>query len=339
MTDLHDRAIELLNAYRLKEADATCRRALRGVTEPVARALLLCTLAHIREADSKQISAARLYKDVLRLLRRKHGVGILRVKSWRGLGRLRRVQGDYKGAAVFLRRALQLVETLPDARIELADTLGDLGVLYRYTGRLETSVALYQRALQISIEDRGPRHPDSAIFYHMLAGVNHVRGHLEEAEAYGREAVAIRGAALGPDHPDTVADAACLAAILIDTGGLDEAETILKHAHKVFLKTYGAPHFELAVTLHNLASIANAKGRRRRAASLFRQSLEMKEQLFGKSHPDLAMTLNNLAVLEQQFGNDPEATLLGRRALQIAQSHLDPGHPTLQLIAENWSES
>ncbi len=338
MPDLHDQAIELLSAYRLNEADATCSRALRRCNDPLERANLTCTLAHIREADSQAVSAKKLYQKVLQLLHRKHGVGIFRVKSWRGLGRIHRVAGDYQGAVGFLRLAVRQAETLTDGRLELADALGDLGVLYRYMGRLETSVALYQRALEICIAESGPRQPAVATFYHMLAGVNHVRGHLTEAETYGRQAVEIRSAALGPDHPDTVADAACLAAILIDTGGLDEAEAILKHAQKVFLKTYGSPHFELAVTLHNLASIANAKGDDRRAAKLFYQSLQMKEQLFGPTHPDLAMTLNNLAVLEQQSGKEAKATALGRRALAIAQAHLDPGHPSLELIRGNWCE-
>jgi tetratricopeptide (TPR) repeat protein len=336
MPDLHDQVIDLLSAYRFDEADAACRRALRGVNDPVSRAELLCTLAHIQEAQSKTASARKLYNEVLLLLHRKHGVAILRVRTWRGLGRILRVQGNYPAAAVLLRRAVQQAESLENGRIELSDALGDLGVLYRYSGRLETSVALYQRALEIAESERGLHDPAVANFYHMLAGVNHVRGHLAEAEVQGRKSVQVRADALGSDHPDTVADAACLAAVLIDLGKHDEAETILKHALKIFRKIYGEPHFEIAVSLHNLASIANVKGRTKQAMALFRQSLQMKEKLFGKSHPDLAMTLNNLAVLEGQCGNPEEAATLGRRALRIAQLHLNSTHPTLQLIHGNW---
>lgn len=335
MTDLHDRAIALLDAYRLREADATCCRALRGVVEPFQRANLLCTLAHIREAQWKFASARKLYRNVLDLLQRKRHVVLLRVKAWRGLGRMLRVQGDYPPAAVLLRFAVRRCETAEDCRIELADALGDLGVLYRYMGRLDASVELYQRALDLAVAQRGPRHASIAMFYHMLAGVNHLRGRLEEAEKQGWKSVKIRRAVLGPDHPDTAADAACLAAILIDRGGHDEAEAILKHALSVFRKTYGEPHYEIAISLHNLASIAYTKGHSNEALTLFRQSLKMKQTLLGNSHPDLVMTLNNLAVLEGRDGKSKQAERLARRAMEIATRHLDANHPSLALVRGN----
>lgn len=335
MTDLHDHAIELLADYRLEEADRVCLRALRAAWEPLLRSNILCTLAHIREARSQRRSARRLYTELLRSMRGKRHGGILRVKAWRGLGRILRVEGDYAAAAPLLRRAVREAGRLKSDPRELAEALGDLGVLYRYTGRLDASSALYHCALQVGIAACGPDDSFIAGVYHMLAGVNHVRGRLEEAEAHGRRSVQVRTAAVGPDHPDTAADAACLAAILIDRGNHDEAKAILEHALKVFRGAYGDEHYEVAVILHNLAAISYGRGRRARAATLFRQSLRIKEKLLGASHPDLVMTLNNLGILESRAGRREEAERLCRRSLRIAERHLSPGHPHLALVREN----
>ena len=328
MIDRHDQVIELLNNYQLPEAAALCRLAIRREPDPLQRTSLRCTLAHILEAQSQPNAARRLYRAVLAQIGNRRGLTGLRAKSWRGIGRTLRVQGSYREAELYLRRAVRAAESLMDTPTELADALGDLGVLYRYSGKLRQSEKLYRRALEITVAAVGPAHPNVAIIHHMLAGVNHVQGNLEVAEGHGRKAVEIRQAALGPDHPDTVADAACLAAILTDTGAVDEAEQILLHALKIFKRTYGEPHYEVAVTLHNLASIAHCKGRKRTAVNRFRRSLAMKEQLFGPAHPDLAMTLNNLAILESR-----PAYL--DRAVAIVQAHLAPTHPTRLLIESN----
>src|SRR5207245_402477 len=124
----------------------------------------------------------------------------------------------------------------------------NLGVLYKYLGRFDEGLALYQQALR-SIDEESVA---AAVIYHNVGGILHAQGNFAAAEEPARKAWDISRRLLGEDDPRTVLDAAAYAAVLDGLERYDEIEQIYRRALRTFEKTHGPQHYEVASNLHNL---------------------------------------------------------------------------------------
>ena len=227
-------------------------------------------------------------------------------------------------------------EALGSEALEVADLLNDLGILCKYTGRLDEAEPLYLRALTIVERHQGPEHTDIAAVYHNLAGLEHARGDYAKAEVLARRGVHIRERAVAADHPDLVADKAALAAILDGAGKDKEAESPAARG--------ALAHFERRFGEDALRGRGQPQQPRRdpppprdepEARDLYERALAIKEELLGDAHPDLAPTLANLAALHAAAGRTTEATPATRRAIAILEPSSTSDHPTLVACRED----
>jgi tetratricopeptide (TPR) repeat protein len=345
--ELQERSWTLQAQGRLDEAFEACREALRLMEQGEESdspdvANLLTDLAEI-EQDRGHLGAA------LALAERAGSIEDawtdvfdgetavrIRMRTLTLIGTIRRMKGDYVRAEGPLLKALTVAATaFGDTSEEGAQAQNNLAVLYKYSGRFDEGVRLYERALASLIAIHGEDSLPCADVFHNLGGILHARSDFSAAEPPARKAWEISRRLMGDVDPRTLRDAVAYAAVLDGLGEYDESEPIYRSALTVYEKVFGSDHEEVAATVHNLAAVLAAKGDVAGAEQHYRRALAMKETLFGDDHPDVALTCNNLGRLLADCGQSVQAVDLLERAVAILEQRLDHGHPHLAAARGN----
>jgi tetratricopeptide (TPR) repeat protein len=259
----------------------------------------------------------------------------IRVKTSSVLGSIRQAQGRYQLAEAHLTEALALARELGDGSEEAALARNALGVLYKFWGRFEDALSLYERALDALSALHGEDSLAVGVVLHNIGGARHAQGRFSDAAEPGRKAWLISRAHLGATHPRALADATAYAAILDGLERYAECETICRDAHAALESSLGPDHYEVASTLHNLAAAVEAQGRAEEAEQLYRRALAQKLRLLGEDHPDVALTCNNLGRLLIDMGRVDESVQLLETAVAILDNRLLPSHPARLAATSN----
>jgi tetratricopeptide (TPR) repeat protein len=125
---------------------------------------------------------------------------------------------------------------------EAAWLLNEAGVYLEGRAQYQEAEPLFQRALVISEEVSGPRHPNTANSLNNLGYIYRVQGKLAEAEPLFEQALTIRKEVLGERHPDTATSLNNLASLFHTQGKLEEAEPLYKQALDIFKQVLGPDH-------------------------------------------------------------------------------------------------
>lgn len=349
VASLQQQGQELSAQGRLSEASRLCRQALRSVEcrerNSFAPASLLCDLAEI-ELDRQAFEPALKFALRAVLITRTSGARAagtsrndavpLRIRALHLAGRIRTTLGDYARGEVHLKEALQLsIHEWGDTSEQAAIVGNDLAILYKYWGRFEDGLSLYQRVLRSMVAIHGKKSLAVSTVFHNIGGILHASKDFVAAEPPSRKAWAISRGLLGDNDPRTLIDAVAYAAVLDGLGRYHESEPIYRHALAIFRKAYGRTHYEVASTLHNLAAVLAARGRNRTAEKQYREALVIKSRLLGRSNPDTALTANNLGKLLLTMGRAKEAVGLLRPAVKVLKTQLRPDHPDLAIATRN----
>jgi tetratricopeptide (TPR) repeat protein len=334
----HEGAIASHAAWRLGEAERSCRRALvlyaaaEGSRHPdVANALV--ELGQILEARDRLVEARRCQRQALAILGAAMerppvdpDLGRLRIRARVFLAGIERALGNYAAADRGYQKAFEEARRELGARdLELARLFNNWGMLRKYQGRFDEAVRFYRRALRMV---RAWNDPDAlATLHHNLGGIEHARGRFAAGERHARRSVALREAVLGPRHVLVAADVAALAALVDGAGRIEEAATLYQRALAVFRRKLGSGSFEVGINLSSLAALRQKQGRLALAERLYRQSLAILERVLGRRHPDVALTLNNWGHLVREIGDLARAERLYARALRIFERSLGGRHP------------
>jgi tetratricopeptide (TPR) repeat protein len=347
IVELQGQAWSLQAEGKLSDAAEACQRALRllaqaGDDNTPDAANLLNDLAEI-ECDRQN------FKTALEIVQRAYEIenvlghqltgdiaAQLRSRTLGMIGQIHRTNGDYALAEPSLQEALQIVATeFGEDSAEVADARNNLAVLYKYWGRFDQGLELYEQVLQSIIVRRGDTCLEAAAVYHNIGGILHSKGDFAAAEPPARKAWDISRRLLGEDDPRAQLDAVAYAAVLDGLGRFRECEVIYRHALTIFAATLGPEGYEVAANLHNLAAALSAQGKNEEAEHLYRSSLALQERLLGEHNPDVALTCNNLGSLLNSQGRYGEAVDLLRRSVHILQDRLPPGHPHLDRARAN----
>ena len=117
-------------------------------------------------------------------------------------GDLKRTELAYAEAAVYYQQAVEVMESVPTARQELAEYLNAWGLVSHEAGEYAKAGPLYRRALGIREQALGPTHPGVAQSLNNLAALYQAQGRYAAAEPLYQRALASRERVLGTDHPD-----------------------------------------------------------------------------------------------------------------------------------------
>jgi CHAT domain-containing protein/Tfp pilus assembly protein PilF len=248
-------------------------------------------------------------------------------------------QGRYSEAIPLAQRALAILEkALGPNHPSLANSLGNLAILYASQGRYAEAEPLYKRSLAIKEKTLGPNHFDVATSLNALASLYQHQGRYTDAEPLFKRSLAIDEKALGSDHPDVALLLNNLAECYRLEGRYVEAEPLYKRSLAVSEKALSPDHPNIALLLNNLALLYQIQGRYPDAEPLYKRSLAIKEKALGPDNPDVALSLNNLALLYQVEGRYADAEPLHKQSLAIREKALGPDHPDVAVSANNLAE-
>jgi len=215
--------------------------------------------------------------------------------------------------------------------LDLAELALALGRAEQGQINYKAAEPLYIRALEISEQELGARHPLTAGSLNSLAILYYSQGRYGEAEPLYIRALEISEQELGARHPLTAGSLNNLAILYASQGRYGEAEPLYLRALEISEQELGARHPDTASSLNNLANLYESQGRYGEAEPLYLRALEISEQELGARHPLTAGSLNNLALLYRSQGRYGEAEPLYLRALEIREQELGARHPDTAL--------
>jgi tetratricopeptide (TPR) repeat protein len=246
--------------------------------------------------------------------------------------------GQYRESATHLHKCVRLLGGAPASPTSDHIVLwNELGMVYKYLGKLSTARKFYHLALQhaSSCLTGRDRNAFLADLYHNLGGLEHARRQFNRGEQYARKSLQFRAKVAGASSIAIAADRAALAAILDGLCSFEESQKLYRQALKIYRRVYGKNHREIALILNNLAAIYLATGRPTLAEAHCKAALAMKQRELGETHPDLAITMNNLAMLYATLGRRKDAQVCFKKAIKLLDDSLGKSHPTTLTVKRN----
>jgi CHAT domain-containing protein len=258
-----------------------------------------------------------------------------------GLGQYKR--GNLVKALEAFREALDMNRVLyprkdfPNGHTELAQSIGNLCVLYRAFGENTKAEPLYREALEMyralyPKKDFPNGHTELAGSINNL-GVFYLKaGQYSRAEVLFREALEMCRA-LYPrkdfpsGHPDITECINNLGALYLYAGEYSKAEALFSEALAFRRALYPKKdfpngHLDLALSLNNLGLLYQKTGQYTKAVEVYHEALAIRRALYPKKefpngHSALATTIDNLAGLYYVAGEYSKAEPLFREALDM----------------------
>ncbi len=333
-----DRALAQLDAGHADAGVAVATAALADLDgadlgEGLHAAALLVAIVEIERDRGKFKEALAAARRAVSIVGERPGRGADSLQLWadahRGLASLEQQNGDVAEAEARLVRMLRTARRRRADRVVVTGA-NDLGVLYKYAGRIAEAAASYAEA-QVRLESLHPAEPLlAADLLHNLAGLRHAAGEGAEGIGPGEKGLALRRATVGDSHPATGRDLDNLGACYHQAGRLTEAEGAYREALRIFEAAYGSDHLEVGMVVANLAVLASDTGDEAGSEEQGRRALHILTATLGPTHPDVGLTQRNLALALRARGRTAEADALAAQALATLSAALPAGHPHIE---------
>ncbi|MEM7587226.1 MAG: serine/threonine-protein kinase [Acidobacteriota bacterium] len=172
-------------------------------------------------------------------------------------------------------------------RLEIAQTLIELGGAHHRQQNLDRAQEMLEEALAITADHFGGEHRLTHRSRAFLALVAWDRGQVSEAaEAFEHLATETQSR-YGESHPLSAWMLTQLGMLRMDQGRLDEAEASLLEARAIYETLYDVPSVLAARTLFQIGRLYRLRGRREEASDLLQRALETLESTLPAGHPEL----------------------------------------------------
>lgn len=296
---LNNQAAELYTRGQLEAAEPLYRAALtQSAREPILGATISTNLGALYKRLDRYTDAERLYQQALDLRRR-----------W-----------------------------LPPTRPEIADSMNNLGEIYRLEGRYWEARNLTMAAVR-ALEQADPASPDMPIFLNNRAGLERDLHHPEIAEPLLRRAWTLAEVSSGPASRPVAIVLNTLGQVLADKRDFASAEPLYRRAADIFEKPETASPHDGAAVLSNLGRLLAALGRPEEARDTELRALAL---LDAQPHPDIllrATILQSLGGILAAQGDPSDALPYFERSLAAQERILGPENPRLAGVLADYSEA
>ena len=234
-------------------------------------------------------------------------------------------QGRFSEAMRLHRHTLELIERGSGPfHLDVAQSLNDLGAIYRSLGRHSQAIAALERALRIL--DRNPSGELTATILNNLGAAYYEIGHVAQSEEIARRALAAA---------ESEQDGGSEVPYLLSTLGhgylarkhYSNAEAVYRRAISLLAGTHGVQHPDYAIALSNLAALYQRQRRFRETVPLLESAIEIWERSAGRNAPVLGVPLDRYAAVLRGLGRKAEAREVARRAKSIVR----PGAGTVDV--------
>jgi CHAT domain-containing protein len=324
------------DAGRYKDAARMYSIALGSQAAPAdvpVRAITLANQASLLDLEGDYLGSKDAFDQALALMAAAPTVSdASRARALNNYGVLYHDEGYNPEAETELNAALQLRNQLAN-QAELAETIDNLGNVYRATGRYEEAKFSYETALGLRWESLGEDHPDYAGSLNDLA--NFYRGQYD----YGtcgplyEQAKAIWQDWLPPTHPVIAGIDKNLAALYDGQGNYGRAEEFYQRALEIRHQALGERHPLYAASLRNLATFYAEQERADLALRLYEKALAIEKLVLPKYDPDIAATMVSMGDLYRQRETYQDAEQSYREALDRLSHTREPSDPNDVMVA------
>lgn len=215
-------------------------------------------------------------------------------------------------------RLLSLFPGLTDAHVYRVTCYQDLAELYKLTGHIEESVALFQKVAAIRETLQGPRHPDTALAFVNLAVALKVQGHFDRALALLGNARAVMEEVYGLESVQAASVWNHTGSVFLRMSRWNDAQAAYERGRAILERNGLLNNPDLATVNCNLGTVYSQLERHDDALICFEKARALRERLFGPSHPDTAACELHIGRLLLSVGRVEEAE---RRALRAWDAH------------------
>ncbi|MBS3746395.1 MAG: tetratricopeptide repeat protein [Wenzhouxiangellaceae bacterium] len=313
------------------------RAAERAESEGNSPALVQALQLLAAHGDTAAADAAEMLRRALaRVAEEPESDEAVRASLHHRLACLLETEGRETEARHEYELAVACTETVAGADSpRLIPWLINLAAAHKAAGDLGAADQVLRRALRLSREGLGSRHPTTAVCCDQLAGIAYMNGQYDVAEPLYRETLEITEASFGPDHPATAACLGNLGSVLDARQKFGEAEQSHRRSLGLLMAIHGENHEDTAGCMHNLAVALESMSKADEAEQLYRRALETWSQVTGEESPAFATTLLNLAGVLRERGAWGEAEALYRSDIELWRKLLGTDHPhTLGALTE-----
>jgi tetratricopeptide (TPR) repeat protein len=282
---------------------------------------------------------ARRSAEVCLITAERMGVGsAYYVQSLVDLGDLCRTQSEFPRAERLAKRAVDIVEDMPQLDYErLLDPLALLGIVYGQHGRFREAEVISKRALRVATRVYGEESPRIWLDTYQLGALYREMGRYDEAERLIKQGLKLHERLDPGDETGRASILRNLGVLYLRQREYTKARSALEESLAIRERHYGGSHFDVALSMNSLAELDIAEGRLADAGKLLARAMQIETKVLRPEHVQIAETLHLQAVLDIAQGDYDEAEPMLRRALQIRERALTPDHPDIARTLETYS--
>lgn len=239
--------------------------------------------------------------------------------------------GEYQRATPLLEEAVAARSLLPGNRLELADSLYQLGAVSVRNGKFSSAERLLQRALTLRARVLGADNDlGVANVLDELAVTAIYKVAFHEAEDHLRRALAVRRRHLGEGNLQLIPSLMGLATLYYRVGHYEQAETLLREGLEIRRRTSGATQCFSTVAVDNvLGLLRGAQGYFEDAERYIDAAIECLQRELGDDHIEVVdLTSVRIAIWCEQ-GRYAEAEELARQNLARRRALYGDHHPAV----------
>ncbi|CAF4972402.1 unnamed protein product, partial [Rotaria magnacalcarata] len=259
-----------------------------------------------------------------------------RAHNYHMLGMLKFEQGEYKEAALFYEKSLEVKrKTLPQDHSSLATTYSNIGGLYGTIGDYSKALEYYNKAYKIQETVLPPNHSDLAFSCNNIALLYKDMGDYSKALEFYNKAHTIKEIAMPPNHPSLATSYSNIGAVYNDTGDYSKALEFYTKSLKISETTLPPEHPFLAISYNNIGQVHKNMGDYSSALGFYTKSHKILEIALPQNHPHLATSYSSIGAVHDNMGDYSKALEFYNESLKIRQTALPPNHPSLALSYNN----
>lgn len=235
------------------------------------------------------------------------------------------------------------------AKLELADVLNSVGLIYEKRSNHEESIPAFKEALTLR-RSALATNPNHDLITSVLSSLGHAYNEVggtkfqQRALKCHEEVLVARKEQLGPDHADVAAAMNGVAGSLLYLGRHNECLKASLQAVEISsgqateANSSGKGKFmslQHATALNNLGLVYTKLSRFDEAHEAFQESLELRTSLLGSSnHHSIAATIHNIGNVHCERGEYKSAILAFKNALRIKEATLGRNHSSVAVTLD-----
>ncbi len=234
---------------------------------------------------------------------------------------------NYQKSLEYLEKALEIQRSfLTEKHPRIADSLHNIGVIYRNLGDNQKSIEYKMKALEIRRDVLPEKHVQIADSLHSLGVSYGDLGDHQKSIQFLEKALEIQRSFLTEKHPraDSLHN---LGTVYGSLGDYQKSIEFLERALVIFRDVLPEKHIYIAESLQNLGVSYGCLGDYQKSIEYIERALDILRDVLPEKHSKFAYFFHNLSIFYRNLGDYQKAIEYWERALEIRRFAMSEEHP------------